>query len=78
MSNELGQGNPLGARRVAMVALSITITVASILSLTIYFLRDVFGYIFSNEEEVITYVKKLAPLLSIFLITDGLQGVFSG
>lgn len=78
VSNELGQGNPQGAKRAVMVSLLIAITTSSVVSSSIFVLRDDFGSIFSNEEEVISYVKKLAPLLSISIISDGLQGVLSG
>lgn len=78
VSNELGAGNPDGARLVVVVALSIIICSAVLVSLTLLSLRHFVGMAFSNEVEVIDYVTRMVPLLSISVITDSLQGVLSG
>ena len=49
-----------------------------IVSLTIFPSGKVFGYIFSNEKEVVDYVANMAPLVCLSIITDCLQGVLSG
>ena len=56
----------------------IAVTEAIVVSMIIFFIRDIFGYAFSNEEEVIAYVRKIAPLISISVVMDSLQGVLSG
>lgn len=78
ISNELGAGNPEGARLVVGVALSIIICSAVLVSTTLLALRHFVGIAFSNEEEVINYVTRMVPVLSISVITDSLQGVLSG
>ena len=78
ISNELGAGNPNEAHLVVRVALLITITEAVIVSTTIFALRYILGYAYSNEKEVIDYVTEMAPLLCISVIMDSLQGVRSG
>ncbi|KAH9681351.1 protein DETOXIFICATION 12 [Citrus sinensis] len=40
--------------------------------------RRVFGYVFSNEGQVVDYVTTMAPLVCLSVIIDSLQGVFSG
>ncbi|ESR61567.1 protein DETOXIFICATION 12 [Citrus sinensis] len=40
--------------------------------------RRVFGYVFSNEKQVVDYVTTMAPLVCLSVIMDSLQGVFSG
>lgn len=40
--------------------------------------RHIFGYIFSNEEEVVNYIAEMIPLLCISLFMDSIQGVLSG
>ncbi|KAH9681405.1 protein DETOXIFICATION 12 [Citrus sinensis] len=40
--------------------------------------RRVFGYVFSNEGQVVDYVTTMAPLVCLSVIMDSLQGVFSG
>ncbi|KAK6921665.1 Multi antimicrobial extrusion protein [Dillenia turbinata] len=78
VSNELGAGNPEAARRAVLAAMIITITETLVVSTTLFASRHVFGYVYSNEKEVIDYVKEIAPLLSLSVILDSLQGVLSG
>ncbi|XP_047048404.1 protein DETOXIFICATION 12-like [Lolium rigidum] len=78
VSNELGAGNPKGARLVVGVALSMVACSAVLVSTTLLALRHFIGIAFSNEEEVINYVTRMVPVLSISVITDSLQGVLSG
>ncbi|KAB5544803.1 hypothetical protein DKX38_012915 [Salix brachista] len=78
IANELGAGNPRAARfavyAVMFLAVSDTIIVASALFAS----RRVFGYLYSNEKEVVDYVTTMAPLLCLSIIMDSLQGVLSG
>ncbi|KAF0920598.1 hypothetical protein E2562_035795 [Oryza meyeriana var. granulata] len=78
VSNELGAGNPGGACLVVEVALSVILCSAVLVSVTLLALRHFIGIAFSNEEEVINYVTRMVPILSISVITDSLQGVLSG
>jgi multidrug resistance protein, MATE family len=78
VSNELGAGNPDGARLVVVVSLSIIICTAVLVSVTLLSLRHFIGIAFSNEEEVVNYVTRMVPLLSISVLVDNLQGVLSG
>ncbi|KAF7015311.1 hypothetical protein CFC21_029185 [Triticum aestivum] len=78
VSNELGAGNPEGARLVVGVALSIVVCSAVLVSTTLLALRHFIGIAFSNEEEVVDYVTRMVPVLSISVITDSFQGVLSG
>ncbi|KAL2546116.1 MATE efflux family protein [Forsythia ovata] len=65
ISNELGAGNPQAVE---------AITVSTILFIS----RHVFGYIFSNEKEVVDYVTNMAPLVCLSVILDCIQGTLSG
>uniref|UniRef100_A0ACD5XIN9 Uncharacterized protein n=1 Tax=Avena sativa TaxID=4498 RepID=A0ACD5XIN9_AVESA len=78
VSNELGAGNPNGARLVVGVALSIVACSEVVVSVSLLALRHFIGIAFSNEEEVISYVTRMVPVISISVITDSLQGVLSG
>ncbi|WVY96510.1 hypothetical protein V8G54_028661 [Vigna mungo] len=49
-------------RVTVLVAISFVITEATIVSGTLFFPRRIFGYIFSNEKEVVDYVTAMAPL----------------
>ncbi|GAV87080.1 MatE domain-containing protein, partial [Cephalotus follicularis] len=78
VSNELGAGNPQGARVAAYTGIVIAVAEASIISTILFASRHVFGYTFSNEKEVVDYVTKMAPLVCLSVIVDDLQGVLSG
>lgn len=50
----------------------------TIVSATLFAMRRIFGYTFSNEKEVVDYVTSMAPLVCLSVIMDSLQGVLSG
>ncbi|XP_024026616.1 protein DETOXIFICATION 12 isoform X1 [Morus notabilis] len=78
VSNELGAGNAQAARIVTFALMFLTIIETSIISISLFVGRRVFGYSFSNEKEVVDYVTEMAPLICISVILDSLQGVLSG
>ncbi|KAI4373250.1 hypothetical protein MLD38_011395 [Melastoma candidum] len=78
VSNELGAGNPRAAREAAAAVMLITLSVATILCTFLFAARHVFGCLFSDSEEVISYVASMAPLLCLSVALDNLQGVLSG
>ncbi|ONK67856.1 uncharacterized protein A4U43_C05F4520 [Asparagus officinalis] len=78
VSNELGAGNPEGAQLAVQIVMFIAVTEAIVVSSTLFALRKVVGYAYSNEKEVIDYVMEMLPLVCISVIMDSLQGVLSG
>ncbi|XP_057508007.1 protein DETOXIFICATION 12-like [Actinidia eriantha] len=78
VSNELGAGNPQGARLAVVVVLCLAVVDAVIVSTTLFATRRVFGYTFSSEKEVVNYVEAMAPLACLSVVLDSLQGVLSG
>ncbi|CAH9139841.1 unnamed protein product [Cuscuta epithymum] len=78
VSNELGAGNPQGARLAVLCVMLISVSEGVIVSATLFACRNVFGYVFSNEKEVVYYVADIAPLLCLSVISDSLQGTLSG
>ncbi|KAI3516700.1 hypothetical protein L1887_15667 [Cichorium endivia] len=78
VSNELGAGNPKGARVAVKAVMLLTVVETTIVSSTVFASRHVFGYIFTNEKEVVDYITKMAPLICLNIIMDGLQGALSG
>ncbi|KAJ8749274.1 hypothetical protein K2173_018754 [Erythroxylum novogranatense] len=78
VSNELGAGNPQAARTAVYITMLLTIIESLILSSTLFATRSIFGYTFSNEKEVVNYVTRMAPLVCVSVVLDGLQGLFSG
>ncbi|KAL0380823.1 UNVERIFIED_CONTAM: protein DETOXIFICATION 12 [Sesamum angustifolium] len=78
ISNELGAGRPEEARTSVTALMLIAAVDAIIVSTGVFASRNVFGYIFSNEKEVVDYVTKMAPLVCLSVIVDSLQGALSG
>ncbi|KAH9650439.1 protein DETOXIFICATION 12 [Citrus sinensis] len=69
--------NPQLETSVLSVCLS-TIQTLSAIPMDLVLHRRVFGYVFSNEGQVVDYVTTMAPLVCLSVIMDSLQGVFSG
>jgi MATE family multidrug resistance protein len=40
--------------------------------------RNVWGYAYSNEGEVVDYISSMMPLLAPSTVLDAIQGVLSG
>ncbi|KAH0677951.1 hypothetical protein KY285_025752 [Solanum tuberosum] len=78
ISNQLGAGNPQGARASAVSVMLIVAAESILVGTTVFACRNVFGYIFSNEKEVVDYVANIAPLLCLSVIIDSFPGTLSG
>ena len=78
VSNELGAGNPRAARVAVLAAFAVEILETSIVSTTLFACRHIYGYVFSNEKEVVDYLTVMAPLVCLSIILDSLQGVLTG
>ncbi|CAA0824479.1 MATE efflux family protein [Striga hermonthica] len=78
ISNELGAGRPEGARLSVIALMLLAAIDAIVASASLFASRHVFGYIFSNEAEVVEYVANLAPLICLSVIMDSIQGPLSG
>lgn len=40
--------------------------------------RNVWGWVFSSELEVVQYVATIMPIIALLALFDGIQGVLSG
>lgn len=78
MSNELGCGNAKGALLALRVMIVIAIVEGTVVVLVTILVRNVWGKLYSNEDEVIKYVAKMMPLLALSDFLDGFQCVLSG
>ncbi|GKV42961.1 hypothetical protein SLEP1_g50309 [Rubroshorea leprosula] len=78
ISNELGAGNAKAAGRSAFIVMLIVVSESVLVSATLFTSGHVFGYVFSNEKEVVDYVTAMAPLLCISVILDSLCVTLSG
>ncbi|KAJ3692393.1 hypothetical protein LUZ60_012743 [Juncus effusus] len=78
VSNELGAGKPQAAKLAVSVVLCLAIIDGLIIGLILILIRNVWGYAYSNEEEVVKYVAIMLPILAVSNILDGIQSVLSG
>ena len=66
------------ARGVAVATMFLTIFEALLMSLVVFSARNVLGYVFSNEGDVVNYVTEIVPLLCLCIIMDSLHCTLSG
>ncbi|WOG95348.1 hypothetical protein DCAR_0414663 [Daucus carota subsp. sativus] len=78
VSNELGAGNPRAAKLALQVVLFMAVIEGMLVASALVAVRGVWGYIYSNEEEVVRYIATVLPVLAISNFMDGMQGVLSG
>ncbi|KAF6137375.1 hypothetical protein GIB67_036412 [Kingdonia uniflora] len=78
VSNELGAGHPRAARLAVQVVLGLAVTEGLLIGLTLFLIRGFWGYAYSNEEEVVSYLAIMMPVLVTSNFLDGIQCVLSG
>uniref|UniRef100_A0A0E0LBV8 Protein DETOXIFICATION n=1 Tax=Oryza punctata TaxID=4537 RepID=A0A0E0LBV8_ORYPU len=78
VSNELGAGRPHAARLAVRVAVFMAISEGLVIGLVLVCVRNIWGHVYSNEEEVIKYVAKMLLVISVSNFFDGIQCVLSG
>lgn len=78
VSNELGAGHPRTAQLAICVVLAITAGLGILIGSVMILIRDVLGYAYSNNIEVVEYVSSMMPILALSNFLDGLQAVLSG
>ncbi|MBA0559306.1 hypothetical protein Golob_016273 [Gossypium lobatum] len=77
VSNELGAGNPEAARLAVNVVIAMAIFEALLVGSILVLIRNILGYAYSNEVEVVKYVAALLPLVATSNLLDSLQCVLS-
>ncbi|KAK9278099.1 hypothetical protein L1049_027657 [Liquidambar formosana] len=78
VSNELGAGKPEAARLASCVVVVMAIIEGLVAGLVVIMIRNVWGYAYSNEREVIRYVASMMFLLAASNFLNGVQCVLSG
>lgn len=78
MSNELGAGRPQAARLATRVVMLLAFLVGTSEGLVMVIVRNLWGYAYSNEEEVADYIAKMMPILAVSILFDAIQCVLSG
>lgn len=78
VSNELGAGNPKRALLAVYVVLGMTVVVGTVVATVLISIRNVWGYAYSDEIQVVRYVAVMLPIVAASNFLDGLQCVLSG
>ncbi|KAJ8752357.1 hypothetical protein K2173_003993 [Erythroxylum novogranatense] len=78
VSNELGAGNSKRARLAIYVVLGLAMTASVLVGTVLISFRNVWGYAYSNEVQVIKYVAVMLPIIAGSNIIDAVQCVLSG
>jgi MATE family multidrug resistance protein len=78
ISNELGAGNPSAARLSVKAVMFLAVIEVVIVSTKLFSCRSVWGYAYSDEKEVVDYIKGMTPLLCLSVIMDTSQAILSG
>ena len=78
VSNELGAGNPEAARLAVWVVIIMAICEGLLIGSILILIRNVWGYAYSNEVEVVKYVAAMIPFVAASNFLDSLQCVLSG
>ncbi|KAF1891213.1 hypothetical protein Lal_00001355 [Lupinus albus] len=78
VSNELGAGHPQVARLAVRVVFALVFVEAIVIGVVTILIRNIWGYAYSNEVEVVKHVAEMMPILAVSNFLDGFQGVLSG
>ena len=78
VSNELGAGNAMAAKLAVHVVMSMSAFQATIIGSILVALRFHWGWMYSNEAEVVHHVGTIMPFIACIALFDGIQGVLSG
>ncbi|XP_076960732.1 protein DETOXIFICATION 14-like [Bidens hawaiensis] len=78
ISNELGAGNPQGAKTALLAASGLGAVEVIIAITTVFCSRSILGYAFGNEQELVDYVKNITVFLCFTLFSDTTQTILSG
>ncbi|XP_038687660.1 protein DETOXIFICATION 16-like [Tripterygium wilfordii] len=78
VSNELGAGRPQAARLAVYAVLFMAICEGILVGSVLILIRNVWGYVYSSEIEVVEYLARMIPILALSNFLDGIQCVLSG
>ncbi|KFK24132.1 hypothetical protein AALP_AAs50547U000100 [Arabis alpina] len=78
ISNELGAGNPKGAKLAVRVVIAIVAVEGIMIGSVLLAIRNKLGYAFSSDPQVIKYVASMIPIVAAGNFLDGFQCVLSG
>ncbi|KAI8089358.1 mate-domain-containing protein [Halteromyces radiatus] len=78
VGNALGAQRPKQAAMASKVALAAACVVASINASMLVFFRHQWGYLFTDDEDVVMAVSKVLPIVAVFIFGDNMAGIADG
>jgi len=78
VGNLIGSRSAIGAKYAAHASALVSVIVGALVMITMIATKDVYGYIFSDDEDVVRLVSKVMPLVASFQVADGLAGSCGG
>ncbi|KAF7431120.1 hypothetical protein PC9H_006840 [Pleurotus ostreatus] len=78
VGNLIGNRSAIDAKRAAHASAFVSVVVGALVMTAMLLTKDVFGYMFSDDEHVVTLVARVMPLVASFQIADGLAGACGG
>ncbi|KAL4265736.1 multi antimicrobial extrusion (MATE) family protein [Pleurotus pulmonarius] len=78
VGNLIGNRSAIDAKRAAHASAFVSVVVGALVMTAMLLTKDVFGYMFSDDERVVALVARVMPLVASFQIADGLAGACGG
>lgn len=68
MGNFLGARSAVGAKRASHAAALLSVVAGAIVMVAMLVAKDVFGYLFSDDDAVVALVSRVLPLVASFQV----------
>jgi len=78
VGNAIGRRDAVGAKFTGHLSALLSVITGAIVMVSLLLAKDVYGYLFSNDESVVHLVSQVMPLVASFQVADGLAGSCGG
>ncbi|KAH9969945.1 MOP flippase [Russula compacta] len=78
VGNAIGRRDAAGAKFIGHLSALLSALTGAIVMLSLLVSKDIYGYLFSNDESVVRLVSQVMPLVASFQVADGLAGSCGG
>ncbi|KAJ6561192.1 MATE efflux family protein [Mycena vulgaris] len=78
VGNLIGSRSPVGAKYAAHASAVVSVVVGLVVMILMMATKDVYGYLFSDDIDVVKLVALVMPLVASFQVADGLAGSCGG
>lgn len=78
VSNELGAGKPLRARRASTTSMLVGLCLASFTATVVLLFRRVWVHVFTQDEEIMEHALPIMSLSGAYVLADGMAVILSG